>query len=511
MTVLESDSATAFGARQRTGLWLAPLVFLLVWFLPLNGLSMQAHRLAAVIGFTVVLWVTEAIPLAASALLGPALCILLGVSEAKENPAKDVLKSFGDPIVFVFIGGFLLAEGISRHGLDRRIAFRVLGMPWVSRGPMRVLVAFAAVTGGLSMWISNTATTAMMFPIGLSILREMSRLHAAQSGQPCKPIDLPVATGMMLMASFASSVGGIATPVGTPPNLVGLGLIQKHLGLTIPFFQWMMIGTPLALLLIAFLCLQLGRAYPANVETMSCAADWIRKERANLGALGRGEANVLVAFILTVLLWITPGIMAAVLGPRDPATMLVNRHLPESAAALIGASLLFLLPLDFGRGRFTLTWEDAKRIDWGTVLLFGGGLALGDLMFTTGLAKWIGDSLASMLHAKSVLGLTILFTLLAVVVSETCSNVASATMVVPVAIAVAQGAGLEPLQPALAACLGSSLGFMLPVSTPPNAIVYSSGCISITKMIRHGILLDLIGSALVILLVSTLVPVVMGR
>ena len=215
---------------------------------------------------------------------------------------------------------------------------------------------------------------------------------------------------------------------------------------------------------------------------------------------------MLAAFGVTVLLWVVPGVMALIRGSNDPLYLWLNQHFPESIAALIGALLLFLLPVNLAEPRFTISWREAKQIDWGTILLFGGGLALGDLMFSTGLAQWIGTGLAGAMNANTTLSVTILFTVVAVLVSETTSNAASATMVVPVAIAVAQAAKVNPLQPALAACLGASLGFMLPVSTPPNAIVYGSGCIPLKKMVKYGLLLDLVGAVLIVLVVTWLMP-----
>jgi sodium-dependent dicarboxylate transporter 2/3/5 len=234
----------------------------------------------------------------------------------------------------------------------------------------------------------------------------------------------------------------------------------------------------------------------------------MRQERARLGPLSRGERNVLIAFGLTVGLWVLPGLVTLFQGAESEIARWLNQRMPESVAALMGVVLLFVLPVDWKAGRFTLTWTEASRIDWGTILLFGGGLALGEAMFTTGLARWMGEGLAHGLGAKSVVGLTIVFTLVGLLLSETTSNTAAATMVVPVAIAVAQAAGVSPLQPALGACLGASLGFMLPVSTPPNAIVFGSGCVPLLKMVRHGLVLDAVATVGVVVVVCWLVPLV---
>jgi sodium-dependent dicarboxylate transporter 2/3/5 len=215
---------------------------------------------------------------------------------------------------------------------------------------------------------------------------------------------------------------------------------------------------------------------------------------------------VLIAFGFTVVFWIFPGLVGVVAGTNSGAFLWLNAHLPESVVSLLGALLLFVLPINFRERRFTITWKDAAGIEWGTILLFGGGLALGELMFSTGLASWLGEGLAGALHAKTNLGVVALFTLIAIILSEATSNTASATMVVPVAIAVARAAGLNPVQAALAATLGSSMGFMLPVSTPPNAIVYGSGCVPLLKMVRYGFLLDAAGFFAIVAVVMWLVP-----
>jgi sodium-dependent dicarboxylate transporter 2/3/5 len=494
-------------ARRRVGFVMAPVLFLAVWFFPIPGLAEPAHRLLAVLAAVVTLWITEALPLAVTALLGPMLCVLTGAFvPGAEKPAVQVFRGFADPVIFLFIGGFLLAEAMLHHGLNRRIAFQILGLPGVGASPARVMAAFGVITATISMWVSNTATTAMMFPIGLAILHEMTRRHNERTGRETNVSRMPFATGLMLLTAFAASVGGIATPVGTPPNLIGLGIIERTVDVKISFFQWMSFGLPVAVVLVLFLIFYLNRACPAEPGLLHDSSDWLRAEKAKLGPVRRGEWNVIAAFALTVLLWIGPGFIALALGKDHYTVKWFDRHLPEAVAALIGAVLLFALPVNFKKWEFTIGWREAVRIDWGTILLFGGGLALGDLMFSTGLAKWMGEGLAGALHAHSTLGLCALFTAVAIVLSETTSNVASANMVVPVAIAVAEAAKVNALPPALAACLGASMGFMLPVSTPPNAIVYGSGCVPLLKMVRHGALLDLVGFLVIVPVATWFVP-----
>jgi solute carrier family 13 (sodium-dependent dicarboxylate transporter), member 2/3/5 len=493
MDIASEDSVDHL--RRKMGFIVAPFLFFALWFIPIPSLSPEAHRLLAVEGLVITLWMTEAIPLAVTALLGPTLCVLVGVSSAKE-----IFKGFADPIIFLFIGSFLLAEAVVHHGLNRRIAFQILSLKIVSGRPSRVLIAFAAITGFISMWISNTATTAMMLPIGISILSEMARRQSEHVGSSVDFRSLKFGTGLMLMASFASSVGGLGTPVGTPPNLIGIGLIQKHLNIQISFLSWMQIGVPLAVIVIAILIVYFHFVFPAEKGMTAPVKGWIETQQKALGPIRKVEFLILLTFLITLMLWILPGILALILGKESSAAQWANQHLPESVAALIGAILLFFLPSGKD-GERILSWNEAKQIDWGTILLFGGGIALGDLMFSTGLAKWLGEGLVDFFQVKSLFGLVLLFTAAAIIVSEITNNTAAATMVVPVAISMSQAAGVDPFPPALAACLGASFGFMMPVSTAPNALVYGTGCVPLTKMIRYGILLDIIGCIIVVSMV----------
>ncbi|HET6777706.1 MAG TPA: DASS family sodium-coupled anion symporter [Gemmatimonadales bacterium] len=480
--------------RERIGAVLAPAVFLLLLLLPFDGLPEPAHRLAAVLAAVVVLWVTEALPLPVTALLGAAACVVLQVA-----PAKDVFSPFADPLMFLFIGAFILSRAIFLHGLDRRVAYAVLSLPWVGARPSRILLAFGAVTAMISGWISNTATTAMMFGIGLSILTALRGPDGRTAVAPA------YATALMLMTSFAASIGGLATPVGTPPNVIGLGFIRAELGVGIPFFSWMLIGVPVVVILYLLLYTYLNAVAPAGVRELPSGAQLIREERERLGPWTRGQRSVALAFGLTVLLWMLPGFVAVAAGENSAAYQMLLRRVPEGVAALLGAMLLFVLPGDRGR---SITWQDAVQIDWGVVLLYGGGFALGVLSFQTGLAEAMGRGLTGLLPIDGSFGMLIASVLVAVVLSETTSNTASANMVVPVVISIARASGFDPLESALGATLAASLGFMLPVSTPCNAIVYGSGYIPLRQMMRHGLVLDLVGIVIIVTAVRLLVPLI---
>lgn len=496
--------------RSKLGLIVAPLLFLLIWWLPLSApptpaelggtveatapLKPQAHALAAIMATVIWLWLTEPIPMTVTALLGAAGCVVLGVADA-----KTVFAPFADPLMFLFIGSFILARAIFLHGLDRRLAYGVMSLRWVGARPSRILFAYGGVTAFISAWISNTATTAMMLAIGLSLVRF---LKDATDGH--FRVDQRFATGLMLMTSFAASIGGLATPIGTPPNVIGLRFIKEELGVEIPFLKWMVIGVPVVTVLYLFLFFYLNRFCPAGVAEIPGSTAMLKRNRDSLGGWTAGQRSTLFAFGLTTFLWILPGIVALGWGEQSPVYAKVRSCLPEGVVAILGASLLFLLPGNCA-GR-AIDWGKATQIDWGVVLLYGGGFTLGELANNTGLATAVGTRLAGLLPGGGEWTLLVGGTLLAALVSEATSNTASANIVVMLVISMARAAGVDPLAPALGATFGASLGFMLPVSTPCNAIVYGTGLVPLPRMIRYGLLLDIVGVAVIIVLIRVLLP-----
>lgn len=478
--------------RTRVGLFLGPLLALVVFLLPMPGLSPAAQTLAAVLSLVIIWWITEPVPIPVTGLIGLALCVVFGVESSRK-----VFAAFSDPVIFLFIGSFILAQAMSLHRLDERIAFTILALPGVANHPLSILFVFGALATVLSMWVSNTATTAMLLPIGIGVLRTVREMEIRQFPETAKrlpPVEqMKFSSAFVLIAAFGASVGGVATPVGSPPNLIGIGLIDQLLGVKISFFQWMRIGLPLALAMFLVVFVVVVLLYPAELKGMSGAAAYIREKKKSLGPLRRGEANVLIAFGVTVLLWIAPGLLSIFLDAKDPLLVWYNAHLPEAAAALIGAGLLFVLPVNFRKREFTSTWKNAAEIDWGTVLLFGCGLTFGALMFNSGLAESMGAALLRALGLKSLWSITLMSIVLAVVITDFASNTAAVNIVIPVGISMAKAAGVEPIQPALGACIGASFAFLLPVSTPPNAIAYASGMLPITRMMKSGIVLSLLG------------------
>lgn len=488
-----SPAEQQFNRRRKTvGLVFGPVLFAALLAAPLASLPAPAHRLAAILALVIVFWVTEALPLAMTALLGPLLAIVFQVA-----PASKALASFADPIIFLFIGSFILAEAMHVHGLDRRIAFTALSSRLVGRSAGRLLVVFGAVSAFLSMWISNTAAAAMMFPIGLSVVSYLSTQAVGGAPQFRR-----FAMVMMLVTAFGASIGGMATPIGTPPNLIGIGMLRDLAGVDISFFRWMTLGLPVAAGLYTLVVVGFWLAGARGLRLPDGTASLVRSQMADLGRMSRGERNVVTAFGATIVLWTLPGALS-VAGLRGSwFGRGYEASMPESAAALTGALLLFLLPVDWRQRRFTMRWDQAVRIEWGTILLFGGGLALGSLAFSTGLARAAGEAVSAWMPSHSTLAFTAVFTCFAAALSEMTSNTASASMIVPIAIAVSQAAGIDPLQPALGATMGASVCFMLPISTPPNAIAYSSGHVPIGAMIRYGAGVSLVACATIVTMVT---------
>ncbi len=502
--------------RHIFGAIMGPICALLVYFTPIAGLADNpaAHTLLAIVTFVAFWWICEPVPIPVTSLLGPTLCVIFGVV-----PASDALKAFANPMIFLFMGGFLIAKGMMVNGLDKRIAYGIMSMKWVGDSPRRIFLAIGLACMLCSGWISNTATAAMMFPIALGLLEAIREMMAANG----KEIDLAsykYSTGLMLMTAYACSIGGVLTPIGTPPNIIMMGFLRELApeAPQISFFDWMVWGSIAMVLYFIITFFVLQKMFPSDVKHIDGAQEFIQERKNSLGKWSRAEKNTLIAFLVAVTLWVLPGIFSAIqnIAPGVIDADLVknyNRHFPEAVAAMVGGLLLFLMPVDIKKGEMTLKWKQGVAgVDWGTLLLFGGGLAIGGMVFSTGLSQWIGESLTSALGGKpsEYLFLTV-FAVTALLLSELTSNTAVANLMGPIAIATAASLGFSPIPVCVVMALCTSLAFMLPVSTPPNAIVYSSGYVPITKMIKAGVILDIIGVFVVsIPLVYFLVKAFMG-
>lgn len=503
------EAERAFDRRRRTlGLIVAPILAIAVMLTPIDALTLEAHKLLAIMVLVALWWITEPIPIPVTSLLGPTLAVITGAA-----PVGTAFAAFANSMIFLFMGGFILAKAMMTHGLDKRFAYWLLSRNWVGSNPRRIFLAIGLATAVCSGWVSNTATAAMMFPICLGLLNSIKEMMAA-NGRKIDLHEYKYATGLMLMTAYSASIGGVLTPIGTPPNLIMLGFLDSMQNIHVSFFEWMIWGFIAMVCYFVIAYVVLSKMFPSDVDKIDGAEEFIKARIAELGNWTRAQKNTLVAFSVAVLLWIIPGFLNMFLGSNSPILKMYNVLFPEAIAAMAGALLLFLLPVNFSKREFTITWKEASAgIEWGTLILFGGGLAMGGMMYKTGLSQWIGDLIVSAMGgAVSQVVLVAVFSVMALILSELTSHTAATNMIGPLAITIAVSAGLSPIPVAVGIALSASLGFMLPVSTPPNAIVYASGYVPITKMIKTGVYIDFIGIAFVTIpLAVFLVDLIVGR
>ncbi len=485
-------NGSAGEVAARVGLFAGPIIFLLLLLLPApGGMSPGAWRTAAVVSLMAIWWTTEAIPIPVTALLPLPLFPLLDILDMDAAAAP-----FANELIFLFMGGFFIAAAMERSGLHKRVALRIVQA--VGTSPGRLVLGFMLATAFLSMWISNTATATMMLPIALAV-GEMLR-PADQVG----PYEFGIA--LMLGIAYAASIGGVSTLIGTPPNAVLAGTAQELIGIRIGFGQWMLVGVPVSALLLPLGWLLLTRVMYPPGDLVGGAERIIREEREALGPITRAERIVGTVFILTALAWVfrSPKVLGSVVIPG------INTFAPavtDATIAMAASLLLFATPLDLRRREFVLDWPSAKRIAWGVLILFGGGLSLARAMDESGLATWIGSAVAGLEDLPFWILLLAIVTLV-VFLTEITSNAATTTMAMPVMAGAALALGHAPIVLMAAAALSASMAFMLPVATPPNAIVFSSGYLSIPQMMRAGIVMNLVAVVLVTLVAAFLIPLV---
>lgn len=465
---------TGFGRVGRwVGLIAGPALAIGLQFMhPPEGLSPEAWRVVSLAMLMIVFWVTEAIPVAATALLPLAVLPLSGAASAKEAAAP-----YADPIVFLFIGGFILAACVERWRLHERVALSIASV--AGGRPVALVAGFMVASALISMWISNTATTLMLAPIAIGAARALS-----PDGRP----DLALGGALTLGVAHAATIGGIGTPVGSPTNLIGIAFFERA-GEPMAFFDWMSRAIPIMLLMLPlawlFLCLPLfGRKTSRAAEVGAV----IRKALQALGPLRVPETRIGIVFGLVALAWMTRTLIVELPGLSG---------LTDTGIALVGALSLFLIPSGRGLGEKLIDWPTAERIPWGIAILFGGGLSVAAAMESTGLAQWIGDWIAT-LDGVSALGLVAVLVIVTILISELASNVATLTSMLPVVAAVAS-ATHTPLQPlAFPVSLAASFAFMLPVATAPNAIAFSSGMVTLKRMLAVGFGLNIAAATLIL-------------
>ena len=492
--VRSADSSAASVKASLFGLAFGATVFVVMLLLPPpDAMNPAAWHVAAVAILMAIFWVTEAVPLPVTALIPLAAFPLLGVM-----PIKATAAPYANPVIFLFMGGFIIALAMERWRLHERIALLILK----SVGDrMDLLVGgFMLATAGLSMWVSNTATTLMMLPIALSVVAlYKDRDHSPAGSMRSGPSAFPSA--LLLSVAYGATAGGMATLVGTPPNAFLAAFMFQDYGIEIGFAQWMLMALPLSIVMLAIVWWLITRViFDLKGRTITGAQDLIRERAAGQGRMSPGEIRIAVLFALLALAWV--------------ARPWIDKQIPglglnDTVIAVSAAILAFMIPVDLRRGIFLMNWDWAKRLPFGILILFGGGLSLAGAISQTGLAGWIGTQLDVLGGLPPVLIVMAMITIL-IFLTELTSNTATTAAFLPVVAALAISLGENPMLLVAPAALAASCAFMLPVATPPNAIVYSSGQLTIAQMARAGFLLNVIAIIVITLVAYSALLVVFG-
>lgn len=472
---------------KKIGLILGPILCLTVYNLPVELLNPEADPIIAIALWMITWWVTEAVSLSVTALIPLTVFPLLGIMDM-----KTVAANYGSPIVFLFFGGFVMALALEKVGLHKRIALGIVKLTGTS--PNRVILGFMIATAFLSMWISNTATTVVMLPIALSVIHLL--IH---DGEGFTQGEKAFALSLMLGIAYAANLGGIATIIGTPPNTVMIGFVEETYQMDIPFLKWLMIGLPFSVLMIGLMYVILVRLiYPNRLASREDMTHLIDQELKQLGPMKPTEIRVLLVFVLTMVCWIL--------------RIYLNRWIPmlsfsDAGISMLAAFALFSVPFQFRQGTFILVWEDTKRLPWGILILFGGGLALASGLSHAGVIDYIGQVVSE----QNTYGVMVVGGLLITVMlfmTEVMSNVALVAIFAPVVAGIALGLDQDVLTFLIPVAMASSCAFMLPMSTPPNAIVFASGFIKVPEMVRAGVWLNILSILLLIVFMQYVIPMV---
>ena len=473
---------------RKIGLYLGPILFILTrFFLELEGLSDQANAVLASTLWIAIWWITEAIPIAATSLLPIILFPLSGAL-----PLADTTSSFGHRFVFLYLGGFILALAIQKWNLHKRIALNIIKV--VGTNVQKIILGFMVATAFLSMWISNTATAVMMLPIGIAIIKQMKDLKNTSEDE-----NLIFGKALMLSIAYSASIGGIATLIGTPPNLVFAGIIQETYNIEISFLKWFQFGLPISILLLAISWVYLTKvAFKFKQNEFNKGKEEINRQLEELGSISYEEKIVLSVFVLTGLAWIL-------------RTYLLNKFIPnldDSIIALISGISLFLFQANNQEGKKEkiMNWEDAVKLPWGILLLFGAGLAIAQGFQSSGLANWIAENLTQLNDFSLFIILLVLITAVNFL-TEITSNLATTAMLLPILAPTAVTLGVHPYLLMIGATLAASCAFMLPVATPPNAVVFGSNYLKISDMVRVGILMNIISIIIIFMMVYFILPI----
>lgn len=484
----------SYTKAQLIGLVLGPLLFIitLLFFRP-EDLSMEGVAIAASTLWIATWWITEAIPIPATSLLPLVLFPL-----TRGLDMSSTASSYGNDTIFLFMGGFMIALTMEKWGLHRRIALTIISL--IGTNMRRIVLGFMVATGFLSMWISNTATAMMMVPIGLAIIYQISDALKNDPTIDTSRENFSFGKALMLGIAYSASIGGIATLIGTPPNALLAGAIREMYGIDLSFAKWMLFGTPLAwsfLLLAWFYLVRI--AYPMNIKEIPGAREIIDEEKQKMGRASTEEKLVFTIFLFAALSWIT----------RTYILEEINEEITDGIIAIIFALLLFIIPSVNRKGDHLLDWDTAMKLPWGILLLFGGGLAIAAGFVSSGLSEWIGGQLTG-LRGISLFLVILIVTALVIFLTEITSNTATASMMYPIMASLAVALGFHPYALMVAAGVAASCAFMLPVATPPNAVVFGSGYLRIPDMAKAGFALNIIGIIIVTIGIFLLLPLFWG-
>lgn len=468
------------------GLFLGPILFIIVQLLPFEIISNKADTVIASALWMVCWWITEAVSISVTALLP-----LLLFPIFKVMSIDAVGANYGSPIVFLFFGGFVLALALEKVNLHKRIALNIIKKTGTT--PNKVILGFMIATAFLSMWISNTACTVFMLPIALSVIHLL-----VDDADGFTKNDKNFAISVMLGIAFAANAGGIATVIGTPPNSILIGLLENQYHIEISFFKWMLIGLPFSIVLIAIIYfLMVKWMFPNTGLKFNASKDVIDSEIKKLGKMTPKEKRVLTIFAVTVFLWIFRSVINSIIP---------NLDLSDTMISIFGALALFAIPFNLKKGDFILDWSDTQKLAWGILILFGGGLALANGMSESGIVDLIASSISN--SNISIFFTATLLIVLMLFMTELMSNVALTAVLAPVVAGIAIGLNIPILHLLIPVTIASSCAFMLPMATPPNAIVFASGYIKVSEMARIGLVINLISVVLLILMFKFFIPMV---
>lgn len=450
--------------------FLGIIAFFFIYTSNLN-LDINAKKFLAIFAYVVIQWLLSSTPLFISGMMGVALTVFLGVV-----PFEEAFSSFSSPIIFLFMGGFLLARAMEKLGLDRKLSITILSSKFINGSFNKTLAVVIGMTSFFSMWVSNSATAAMMLPIGFGLLKSFKVKEAVTKEY------------FLLIIAYAASVGGMATPIGSPPNLITMGLLEQHSEKVLTFWDWCKYGFPLTAIFMVILYFY--AKFKIDEEVQRVDKEDLIKSLGKKNKITNNEIRLMIIFGVTIFFWFAPSLFSLILGKTHEISIFFRKTFTSGMVAIVAACALFITPI-YSRTKL-LDQDDIKSIDWGTLLLFASGLSLGSTLFKTGIADFVANNLISVFSDWSFASLLILVIAISILLTELVSNTATANVLVPILIAAATQAKFSSITAAFVVAFSCNMAFMLPVATPPNAIVFGTGLVPMNRMISFGFILNIV-------------------